>query len=273
MLILGLSYASVPLYQLFCQATGFGGTTQKDAVLKDFEEKKGNMLKSLKTKENITSSKELFDTLQTQDINPPSLDTAKEWSSSEVRSLEPPLLKSLESGSLKNLEKLDTVQSLDKYLTKRKDSWGEELKDLESVKKEKKNIDDVLKTKMSVNKFITINLNADVQDDLPWTFKPTMNQIKVYPGDTALTFFIAKNTSENAISGISSYNVSPAKVGIYFNKIQCFCFEEQRLKGNESMEMPVLFFVDKDFVDDPRMLDVESITLSYTFFKSAFLST
>jgi cytochrome c oxidase assembly protein subunit 11 len=97
-----------------------------------------------------------------------------------------------------------------------------------------------------------------------------MNKIKVYPGDTALTFYIAKNTSDHAISGISTYHVTPAKVGIYFNKIQCFCFEEQRLKPNESIEMPVLFFLDADFKTDPKMQDVESITLSYTFYKSDF---
>jgi cytochrome c oxidase assembly protein subunit 11 len=99
-------------------------------------------------------------------------------------------------------------------------------------------------------------------------FKSTIKSIEIYPGDPALSFYIAKNKSSEAITGISTYHVTPAKAGIYFNKIQCFCFEEQRLKGNESIEMPVLYFIDSDFNNDPKMQDVESITLSYTFYKA-----
>lgn len=91
--------------------------------------------------------------------------------------------------------------------------------------------------------------------------------MKVYPGDTALTFYIAHNLSDEAITGVATYNVSPPKAGIYFNKIQCFCFEEQRLKGNEYVELPILFFIDSDFLIDPKMHDIDTITLSYTFFK------
>lgn len=102
-----------------------------------------------------------------------------------------------------------------------------------------------------------------------WVFKPTLQKIQVYPGDTALTFYIVKNNTPTAKSGIATYHVSPPKAGIYFNKIQCFCFEEQRLRANESIEMPILFFIDPDFEKDPKMQDVKSMTLSYTFFESA----
>lgn len=84
-----------------------------------------------------------------------------------------------------------------------------------------------------------------------------------------MAFYIAQNFSDQAISGISTYHVTPQKVGIYFNKIQCFCFEEQRLKAHESIEVPVLFFIDPDLENDPKMRDVDTITLSYTFFRSA----
>lgn len=90
----------------------------------------------------------------------------------------------------------------------------------------------------------------------------------LYPGDTALAFFSAHNHSPFPLSGIASYHVSPPKVGIYFNKIQCFCFEEQRLKAGETIEMPILFYLDPDFILDPNMKDVDSITLSYTFYPS-----
>jgi cytochrome c oxidase assembly protein subunit 11 len=98
--------------------------------------------------------------------------------------------------------------------------------------------------------------------------KPSIAKIKVYPGDTALTFYLAHNLSSETITGIATYNIMPAKAGVYFNKIQCFCFEEQRLKGNEYVELPVLFFIDLDFLNDPKMKDIDSLTLSYTFFKT-----
>lgn len=76
------------------------------------------------------------------------------------------------------------------------------------------------------------------------------------------------NLTDEPISGISTYHVSPQKVGIYFNKVQCFCFELQRLKAQESIEMPILFFIDPEFENDPGMRDVDTITVSYTFYKS-----
>lgn len=82
-----------------------------------------------------------------------------------------------------------------------------------------------------------------------------------------LTFYKAHNPTDTPISGVSSYHVSPPKVGAYFNKVQCFCYEEQRLKPNESIEMPILFFIDSEFEKDPRMRDVDTIILSYTFFR------
>jgi len=90
-----------------------------------------------------------------------------------------------------------------------------------------------------------------------------VHKIALYPGDTALTFYNVQSTANEAKSGIFTYYITPTKVGIYFNKIQCFCFEEQRLKAGETIEMPVLFHTDPDLEKDPKMKDVDSITLAY----------
>ncbi len=91
-------------------------------------------------------------------------------------------------------------------------------------------------------------------------------RLQVYPGDTALAFYLAKNETNAPITGVATYNVNPLKGGLYFNKIQCFCFEEQRLQPNEEIEMPVFFFIDPEVENDARFTDVDKIILNYTFF-------
>lgn len=105
--------------------------------------------------------------------------------------------------------------------------------------------------------------NAEMFEGSHWIFKPTVQKIAVYPGDTALVFYNAQNLSGTAGSCFFTYHINPPKAGIYFNKIQCFCFEEQRFKINETIEMPVLFYIDPDFEKDPKMEDVKSIILTY----------
>jgi len=158
---LGVSYASVPLYKVFCQATGFGGTTQR---VED-----------------------------------------------------------------KRLEDLTPAED---------------------------------------GRVLKITFTADVSDEMPWKFKPQQRSIKVVPGETALAFYKASNTTPHAITGVATYNVFPPKAGLYFNKIQCFCFEEQRLRPGDEIDMPVFFFIDKDILKDKSMSTVNHITLSYTFFKT-----
>jgi cytochrome c oxidase assembly protein subunit 11 len=123
-------------------------------------------------------------------------------------------------------------------------------------------------TPVEGSKMIKIYFSSNVHDTMPWKFYPTQQSVKVVPGETALAFYTVKNKSTKAITGIATYNVYPPKAGLYFNKIQCFCFEEQRLNGNEEIDMPVFFFIDPDFVNDPAMDNVNHITLSYTFFKT-----
>ena len=115
---------------------------------------------------------------------------------------------------------------------------------------------------------ITIKFNADTGRDMPWKFSPDMREIKINVGERGITSYTAQNPMDKAVSGTAIYNVTPLKVGQYFHKIQCFCFDKQTLNAGQKVNMPVLFFVDPSIADDPNMDDVTTITLSYTFFKS-----
>ncbi|KAL7608916.1 hypothetical protein Lser_V15G12093 [Lactuca serriola] len=119
------------------------------------------------------------------------------------------------------------------------------------------------------NREIVVHFNADVSDGMPWKFIPTQREVRVKPGESALAFYTAENRSSTPITGMSTYNVTPMKAAVYFNKIQCFCFEEQRLLPGEQIDMPVFFYIDPEFETDPRMDGINNIILSYTFFKIA----
>uniref|UniRef100_A0A8B9N4P6 Cytochrome c oxidase assembly protein COX11, mitochondrial n=3 Tax=Accipitrinae TaxID=8955 RepID=A0A8B9N4P6_9AVES len=118
------------------------------------------------------------------------------------------------------------------------------------------------------DRVIRVTFNADVHSSIQWNFKPQQSEIYVVPGETALAFYKAKNPTDKPIIGISTYNVIPFEAGQYFNKIQCFCFEEQRLNPQEEVDMPVFFYIDPEFAEDPKMAKVDLITLSYTFFEA-----
>jgi len=167
--MVGATYASVPLYRMFCQATGFGGTTRR---------------------------KTIEDKLRDAASLPPGTKAA------------------------------------------------------------------------ALARSVTISFNADVAEGMPWRFAPTQKNVVVRPGETTLAFFTAKNRSKDPVVGVATYNVQPNKAGSYFNKVQCFCFEEQRLRGGEEVDMPVFFYLDPEFASDPAMADVNDVILSYTFFRS-----
>ncbi|KAL3284604.1 hypothetical protein HHI36_018759 [Cryptolaemus montrouzieri] len=114
---------------------------------------------------------------------------------------------------------------------------------------------------------IRIKFNADTATSIKWNFKPQQREITVVPGETALAFYTARNPTSRPIIGISTYNVVPFEAGQYFNKIQCFCFEEQQLNPQEEVDMPVFFYIDPEFMEDPYMENVDEIVLSYTFLK------
>lgn len=115
---------------------------------------------------------------------------------------------------------------------------------------------------------VTIRFNADVNPELPWSFQPVERAVAVKIGEQGLAFYRAANTGAKAVTGTATFNVTPLKAGAYFNKVQCFCFEEQRLEPGQSMDMAVSFFVDPEILEDPNLDDVKTITLSYTFFPS-----
>jgi len=117
-------------------------------------------------------------------------------------------------------------------------------------------------------RLLRITFAGNTASTLPWSFNPLQRSVRVVAGETALAFFRAKNKTTKAVTGVATYNVYPPQAGIYFNKIQCFCFEEQRLKPMEEIDMPVFFYIDPDFMDDPQMANINNITLSYTFFKT-----
>ncbi len=115
---------------------------------------------------------------------------------------------------------------------------------------------------------INVRFNSDIMQDVPWKFSPLQKEVSVNTGENKLIFYTAKNISDHPVKGVATYNVTPAKVSEYFNKVHCFCFEEQTLSANEKVEMPVSFYIDPEIENDPNMNDVETITLSYTFFKA-----
>jgi len=155
--MLGLGYASVPLYRIFCQVTGFGGTTQRVSA--------------------------------------------------------------------------DEVQKV-----------------------------------QAVSNTMSIRFDSNISSALPWTFRPEHPTDTVTIGARDMAIFLAKNMSDQPVTGTATFNVTPVQAGKYFNKVQCFCFTEQTLKPGESVRMPVLYYVDPAILDDPDTKDVEQITLSYTFY-------
>ena len=116
---------------------------------------------------------------------------------------------------------------------------------------------------------ITVRFDSVVGRNLPWKFKPEQVDQTIHLGESALAFYRAENFSDKPVTGRATFNVSPAKAGIYFQKIDCFCFTEQTLQPGEVVSMPVAYFVDPDLADDRNLDEVETITLSYTFFEYA----
>jgi cytochrome c oxidase assembly protein subunit 11 len=112
---------------------------------------------------------------------------------------------------------------------------------------------------------ISIRFDASAANDMPWTFRPSQATDTVTIGERDIATYVARNVSDQPITGMATFNVTPETAGKYFNKIQCFCFTEQTLAPGQEVTMPVLYFVDPAMLDDPNMRGVEQITLSYTF--------
>lgn len=218
---LGATYASVPLYKVFCQATGFGGTTQRVSLggwAADQEEREatgaGRVSQALWAKLREASNVPASMLPSSPGAGHGRQGGARTWTDEEAAA------------------RLATLRPV------------------------------------AGGRLITVRFDSTVGDVLPWEFVPTQLDVKVVPGETALSFFTATNNSDRAITGVATYNVHPPRAGAYFNKIQCFCFEEQRLLPGETVDMPVFFFIDPEFADDPQLSRCANITLSYTFFQT-----
>jgi len=120
----------------------------------------------------------------------------------------------------------------------------------------------------AANRLITVDFTGTVHTALPWEFVPQQRRVVVGLGETALAFYRAKNNSDKPIIGVSVYHMLPAEAGLYFNKIQCFCFDEQLINPGEEVDLPIFFFIDPLMAQDSRFDCVHKITLSYLFFES-----
>jgi cytochrome c oxidase assembly protein subunit 11 len=116
---------------------------------------------------------------------------------------------------------------------------------------------------------VSVRFDANVDPDLPWTFRAEQVTQTVKLGQRQMAFFFARNNSDRPITGQASFNVSPEQTGLYFNKVQCFCFTEQTLQPGQEVHMPVLFYIDPKIRQDEGAAPVEQITLSYTFHRAA----
>jgi cytochrome c oxidase assembly protein subunit 11 len=120
-----------------------------------------------------------------------------------------------------------------------------------------------------LDRTMTIRFDANTGGGLPWSFEPVQRTMDVKIGETVLAFYRATNRSTQPITGTAIFNVAPESAGGFFNKLECFCFREQRLEAGETVEMPVSFFVDPAIVTDKEGRGLANITLSYTFYPVA----
>lgn len=120
----------------------------------------------------------------------------------------------------------------------------------------------------AAKRLIIVDFTGTVHTALPWEFVPQQRRVVVGLGETALAFYRAKNTTDRPIIGVSVYHMIPPEAGLYFNKIQCFCFDEQLINPNEEVDLPIFFFIDPLMSQDSRFDHIDRITLSYLFFES-----
>jgi cytochrome c oxidase assembly protein subunit 11 len=115
---------------------------------------------------------------------------------------------------------------------------------------------------------ITVRFDAEIAPGLDWEFRPEQMSVDVHPGETKIIHYRAVNLSKDVTTGTATFNVTPSKAGLYFDKLQCFCFTAQRLNPGEGADLAVQFFVDPAIVQDRDAADVDTITLSYTMFRA-----
>jgi cytochrome c oxidase assembly protein subunit 11 len=117
-----------------------------------------------------------------------------------------------------------------------------------------------------VERSVEVRFDANVAPGLPWRFTPEAPSIRAKLGETKTVFFKVENTASTPTTGIAAFNVQPGVIGAYFVKVECFCFNEQTLKAGETMDFPVVFYIDPDMRNDMNVRDIADLTLSYTYF-------
>ena len=123
-----------------------------------------------------------------------------------------------------------------------------------------------------LNEKIKIRFNSDVSKNLDLKFQPVNRYVISKIGETKNVEYKVQNVSDKVIYAISTFNVTPQKAGIYFNKLDCFCYEEKKILPGEEVFLPVSFFISPDLLNDPNTKEIKSITLSYTFFDNNSIS-
>jgi cytochrome c oxidase assembly protein subunit 11 len=123
----------------------------------------------------------------------------------------------------------------------------------------------VAKPTKVLDRKVEIRFDANVRA-LPWDFQPLQTSQEIRIGDTGLAFYKVTNHSDKPLTGRALYNVVPEQAGAYFQKLECFCFSNQTIEPGQTVEFPVVYFVDPGFVTDVDTKDKRTITLSYTFF-------
>ena len=119
-----------------------------------------------------------------------------------------------------------------------------------------------------LDRAVTVRFDVNVAPGLDWRFAPEAPAIEARLGETKTVFFRVRNAGPSASTGIATFNVQPSLAGAHFVKMQCFCFNDQVLQPGESMDFPVVFYIDPALATDPNVRDVSEITLSYTYFAS-----
>jgi cytochrome c oxidase assembly protein subunit 11 len=119
-----------------------------------------------------------------------------------------------------------------------------------------------------LSRTIQVRFDANVAPGVPWSFKPEKPVVSLKLGENGLAFYTVKNESNRPVTAVATYNVTPHKVGPYFQKLECFCFQDRTLQPGESMELPVIFYVDPSLATDRNVDEVTEVTLSYTFFEA-----
>ncbi len=115
---------------------------------------------------------------------------------------------------------------------------------------------------------VHVRFDTNVATDLPITFTPNEPSQTLHIGETGLAFFHVRNDSNESVTARATYNVTPHSAGQYFNKLECFCFQDRIIAPHEEADLPVVYFVDPDFTRDPETRGIDTLTLSYTYFRS-----